>query len=176
MNAHPGGAAHTHRMLELAALHPGACILDLGAGAGETLDLLRSLGYVAEGIDLAPRSDTVQEGNLLHTGLPDESCDAVISQCAFWVSGDVPGALRESYRLLRSDGVLLLSDVEFEPLRPMAEAAGFHILYEEDMTSLWKEYYIEAIWRGDPLCCELPRKKCRYRLLIGRKDGNNGSV
>ncbi len=176
MNAHPGGSAHTRRMLELAFLPPDARILDLGAGAGETVELLRSLGYDAEGIDLVPRSDTVQQGDLLHTGLPAESCNAVISQCAFWVSGDVPGALRESYRLLRPGGTLLLSDVEYEPLRPMAEAAGFHVLYEEDMTSLWKEYYIEAIWRGDPLCCELPRKKCGYRLLIGRKDGNDGSV
>ena len=176
MNSHPGGEAHTRRMLALASPAAGASILDLGAGAGEAVHLLRALGYDAEGIDLEPRSGIVREGDLLHTGLPDASRDAVLSQCSFWVSGDVPGALRESFRILRPGGMLMLSDVEFDPLRPMAEAAGFHILYEEDMTSLWKDYYIEAIWRGDSLCCELPEKKCGYRLLIGRKDENNGSV
>lgn len=176
MNAHPGGKEHTRRMLTLASLVPGARILDLGAGAGETVRLLRALGYHAEGIDLSPRCGIVHQGDLLHTVFPHGSWDAVISECAFWVSGDVQGALHESFRLLRPGGVLMLSDVEYEPLRPMAEAAGFQILYDEDLSSLWKEYYIEAIWRGDRLCCELPREKCGYRLLIGRKEKNNGSV
>ena len=53
MNKHPGGEEHTRRMLELARLPAGASVLDLGAGDGETLRLLQSLGYDAEGIDLA---------------------------------------------------------------------------------------------------------------------------
>ena len=44
MNGHPGGIEHTRRLLELAALPAGASVLDMGAGAGETLALLRSLG------------------------------------------------------------------------------------------------------------------------------------
>ena len=44
MNSHPGGEGHTRRMLELAALPPGARILDMGAGAGETLRMLRAHG------------------------------------------------------------------------------------------------------------------------------------
>ena len=55
MNSHPGGAAHTRRMLELSGLRPGARILDLGAGAGEAVGLLRDLGYGADGLDLARR-------------------------------------------------------------------------------------------------------------------------
>ena len=179
MNAHPGGTEHTRCLLAFAAesgLSPGARVLDLGAGAGETVQLLQGLGYAAEGIDLAPRSPSVREGNLLSADYPDGSFDAVISQCAFFVSGDVPGALRESLRLLKPGGLLLLSDVSFESLAPQAEAAGFCVLWEEDMTGLWKDYYIEAIWRGDELCCELPRKKCAYTALVCRKDKTNGSV
>ena len=179
MNAHPGGTEHTRRLLELAAdagLSPGASVLDLGAGAGETVLLLRELGFTAEGIDLAPRSPAVREGDLLSADYPDGTFDAVISQCAFFVSGDISGALRESFRLLKPGGLLLLSDVAFEPLAPRAEAAGFRVLWEEDMTALWREYYIEAIWRGDELCCELPRKKCAYTALVCRKDESNGSV
>lgn len=169
MNSHPGGAAHTRRMLELSGLRPGARILDLGAGAGEAVGLLRDLGYGADGLDLAPRSPLVEQGDLLRTGYPDGSFDAVLSQCAFFVSGDMPGALRESCRLLRTGGLLLWSDVFFSPPEPLLTAAGFVLLAAEDMTPQWKEYYIDALWRGDTYCCDLPRGKCSYWLLIGKK-------
>ena len=175
MNRHPGGEAHTLHMLELAGLSPGSRVLDLGAGDGEALALLRSLGHEACGIDLAPRGDGVERGDLLHTGCADGSFDAVLSQCAFYVSGDVPGALREARRLLRPGGMLLLSDVFFAPPRPMLEAAGFRVLREEDLTEQWRDYYLEAIWRGDAPRCDFPRQKCVYRLLIGRKEGQDGS-
>ena len=170
MNAHPGGEAHTRRMLELAGLPVGASVLDLGAGAGETVALLRGLGFRAEGIDLAPRSPRVAQGDLLHAAYPDESFDAVISQCAFFVSGDQPGALREAYRLLRPGGKLLLSDVFFDDPAALLRAACFTLLHVEDRTPLWREYYLEALWRGDAPCCERPKGKSSYWLLIGRKD------
>ena len=44
MKSHPGGAEHTRRMLALAALPEGARVLDMGAGAGESVQLMRSLG------------------------------------------------------------------------------------------------------------------------------------
>lgn len=170
MRSHPGGAAHTRRMLELADLPAGASVLDLGAGAGEGVKLLRELGYAARGIDLEPRSPLVEQGDLLGTGFPDGSFDAVLSQCAFFLSGDVPGALREARRLLQPGGRLLLSDVEFTPLRPLAEEAGFFVLYEEDLTPLWREYYWEALWREEEPCrCELPKGRCGYRLLIAER-------
>ena len=81
----------------------------------------------------------------------------------------MPGALRESCRLLRTGGLLLWSDVFFSPPEPLLTAAGFVLLAAEDMTPQWKEYYIDALWRGDALCCDLPRGKCSYWLLIGKK-------
>ena len=169
MKGHPGGAEHTRRLLALAALPCGASILDLGAGAGESVRLLRELGFEACGLDLEPRSPLVEEGDLLWAPFPDGSFDAVLSECSFYVSGDVPGALREARRLLRPGGRLLLSDVEFTPLRPLAEAAGFTVLREEDLTPLWREYYLEALWREEAPCCALPKGKCAYRLLIAER-------
>ena len=169
MKRHPGGEGHTRRMLELAALPPGARVLDLGAGAGESLELLRALGYAARGLDLSPRSPLVERGDLLCTGLPSGSFDAVLSQCAFFVSGDVSGALKEAHRVLKSGGKLLLSDVFFEAPAPLLERAGFALLRSEDMTDAWREYYLGALWRGENCGCEIPRGKCRYWLIIAGK-------
>lgn len=184
MNGHPGGEKHSERMLALAAMQPvllpsGARVLDLGAGDGSFLKLLRDRGYDAEGIDLAPRGGDVTEGDLLHAPYEDGSFDAVFSQCAFHVSGDVAGAFRESWRLLKKGGVLVLSDIDrMAELRDEARHAQFAVLYEEDLTEAWKQYYIECIWNGtaDVMCCpgisEIngnAQNKYGYTLIICRK-------
>ena len=176
MRSHPGGGEHTRRMLELAELRPGASVLDMGAGAGETAALLRSLGFEARGIDLEPRAESVEKGDFLRCSFPDGSFDAVISQCAFFVSGDQRGALREAHRLLKSGGKLLLSDVFFTPPEALLREAGFELLHAEDMTAAWREYFLEALWRDEQPCCEIPKGKSAYWILIARKDGRDGSI
>ena len=169
MNGHPGGEAHTRRMLALADLEPGASVLDMGAGSGEAVRLMQALGYDAHGIDLSPRGDMVAPGDFLHLPYYDASFDAVLSQCAFFVSGDVPGALREANRVLKPGGALMLSDVFFEAPAPVVEAAGINLLQLEDMTDAWREYYLEALWDGEDCGCVLPHGKCKYWLIIARK-------
>lgn len=169
MKSHPGGPENTRQMLALSGLAPGASILDMGAGAGETVALLRGLGYAARGIDLVPRSELIKQGDMHATGFPGGSFDAVLSQCAFYVSGDVEKALAESRRLLKPGGKLLLADVFFQPPEPLLAGAGFRLLHALDMTAQWREYYLEALWRGDE-CCPSPGGKCSYWLLICGKD------
>ena len=106
MKSHPGAEAHTRHMLALAGLPKGARVLDMGAGAGEALTLLREYGFDARGIDLEPRSDDVERADFLRAPFPDGSFDAVLSQCAFFVSGDPRAALREAYRLLVKSGAM----------------------------------------------------------------------
>ena len=165
MTRHPGDTKH---LVALAGLQPGASVLDLGAGDGDGVRLLRSLGCDAIGVDKIAAPD-VEAGDLLQTRFEDGSFDAVMSECAFFVSGDVPGALRESARLLAPGGALLLADVFFEPPEPLLEAAGFRIAAKENWTAAWREYYLRSLWEGTLDACPIPKGKCQYWMLIGRK-------
>ena len=55
MLGHPGGEKHSRYLIELSFLEKGTKWLDMGAGDGSAVRLLRRLGYAAEGIDLEPR-------------------------------------------------------------------------------------------------------------------------
>ena len=176
MKGHPGGEENTRRLLSLAALPPGAAILDLGAGDGSALALMTGLGYRARGLDKAPRSPQVERGDFLCSGLPPESFDGVLSQCAFHVSGDQEGALAEARRLLRPAGRLMLADLFFEDPAALLRRRGFRVLHAEDMTAQWKDYYLEALWRGEEPDCPAPPGKCSYWLLIAGKEREHGPV
>ena len=167
MLGHPGGETHSRYLIELAFLDAPCKWLDMGAGDGETVRLLRSLGYEARGIDLAPRGEDVQQGDYLHAPYADGSFDGIISQCSFYVSGDVPGALCEASRLLRKGGKLVFSDVTGNVVGLLNDCrqAGFAVRHMEDMTDQWKEYYIEALWKEETVCT-LPGKKVSYVLFI----------
>ena len=114
MNRHPGGLEHTKQMISLSGLLPPAKILDMGAGLGESVALLRSLGYDALGIDLniEPRRDFVLKGDFLSSSFTPESFDGILSQCAFYVSGQSLHAFKTAYALLRPGGILMISDAQ----------------------------------------------------------------
>ena len=167
MMGHPGGGQHSRYLIELAFLEAPAHWLDMGAGDGDTVRLLQSLGYTATGIDLEPRGENVTKGDYLKAPYADGEFDGIISQCSFYVSGDVPGALKEASRLLRKGGKLVLSDVTENVVHLLTHCrqAGFAVRHMEDMTDLWKEYYLEALWTQDNVC--LPTgKKVSYVLFI----------
>lgn len=159
MLGHPGGEQHSRYLIELSFLPEGSRWLDMGAGDGETVRLLRSLGHEAVGLDLDPRGDDVLKGDFLRTDFPEASFDGVISQCAFHVGGDAAGALREAARLLRKGGKLVFSDVcpNVRELIYAARNAGFATRHMEDMTQVWKEYYLEALWKDETSC--IPKGK-----------------
>lgn len=169
---HPGGEALTRKLLSMSALKP-CRILDMGAGSGCALRLLASLGYDAKGIDIAPGKGIVR-GDFLHCPFPDESFDAILSECAFFVSGDVQGAFQEAARLLYATGKLLFSDVYFgsaQELCALAEKTGFKVLSVSDETEAWREYFLSCVWAGtaDTLCEHIPGKKCRYYLMFAER-------
>lgn len=181
---HPGGLSMTRRLLMLAGIAPpdpksGTVIrplriLDMGAGDGQSVRLLQKQGHQAEGIDLTENFN-VRKGDFLHCPFPAESFDAVLSECAFYVSGDPDKAIREAARLLvRKTGLLLLSDVCFADLsahKRQLESAGFLVRHAEDLTDLWKEYYIDCIWNGTAktFCPRIPKQKCHYYLTVSER-------
>ena len=167
MLGHPGGEAHSRYLIELSFLEPGSKWLDMGAGDGETVRILRQLGHEAEGIDLIPRGEDVLQGDYLHSPYADGAFDGIISQCSFYVSGNVPGALQEAGRMLRKGGKLVFSDVTEDVVKLLnhCRQAGFAVRHLEDLTDQWKEYYLEALWRQDNVC--LPQgRKVSYVLFI----------
>ena len=167
MLGHPGGEAHTRHMIGLAQTPLGSRWLDMGAGDGGTVRLLRDLGYCAQGIDLEPRGTDVFRGNYLESPWQAGFFDGIISQCSFYVSENVPDALKEAARLLHKGGKLVFSDVteNAEELLRQCREAGFSLEYTEDLTLQWREYYLEALWTQDNVC--LPRgKKFRYMLFV----------
>ena len=80
MNGHLGGKQNTLHIIALSRLAPPAKILDMGAGAGETVGLLRDMGYDARGIDIRPGSDMVEKGDFLRCPYPDAAFDRIISR------------------------------------------------------------------------------------------------
>ena len=167
MRGHPGSDRHSRYLVELSFLEAPCKWLDMGAGDGETLRLLQSLGYTAEGIDLEPRGENVIRGDFRNCPWEDGAFDGIISQCSFYVSGDVSAALTEAARLLRKGGKLVFSDVTENVVGLLTDCrrAGFAVRHMEDMTEEWKQYYLEALWTQEDVC--LPQgKRFSYVLFI----------
>ena len=167
MQGHPGGLEHSRYLIELAFLPQGCRWLDMGAGDGEGVRLLRELGYEAQGLDLCPRGSDVEPGDFLHTPWEAASFDGILSQCSFYVSGNVAGSLQEASRLLRKGGKLVFSDVTENVVQLLSDCrkAGFAVRHMEDMTEEWKTYYLEALWTQDNVCVPTG-KKVSYVLFI----------
>ena len=86
--------------------------LDLGAGEGDTVRIMKSFGLDAHGVDLFHGAVMVKQGDFLHLQYSSDSIDLCISQCAFFVSRDQKNALSECWRVLKKGGFLLLSDLD----------------------------------------------------------------
>lgn len=113
----PGGIELTTRAFARAEIKPGARILDLGCGAGETARHLRSQGFDAIGVDPAPAFGELQAtpSRIVASAesLPfvDAAFGAVVAECSLSLFADIGRALAECARVLIDGGRLIISDL-----------------------------------------------------------------
>ncbi len=106
----------TSRLVSMAGLMPGAKVLDIGCGQGDTVLHLRSAyGYDAAGIDCAtgPGQATglIREGRGEEIPFPGGSMDGILMECSFSLMEDPDRVLQECRRVLKPTGKLLLADL-----------------------------------------------------------------
>lgn len=130
-------SAYLSFLRPLAQLLPGAMLADLGCGRGEWLELVRSEGWAAQGVDLdegmlracRELGLDVRQGDALSylQGLPDASV-AVVS--AFHVAEHLPfdvlqAVTTQALRVLRPGGLLILETPNPENL--VVGSSGFYM-------------------------------------------------
>ncbi|MFV2062902.1 MAG: class I SAM-dependent methyltransferase, partial [Chloroflexota bacterium] len=121
---HPGGLSATRALLDAARAPRGAQLLDVGCGLGASarvaaseyglrVEALDSSGAVIERARSRPGGDAIawQTADLRELPYDDDSFDVVLAEC---VLSTAPRgrALAELARVLRPDGMLLVSDVQ----------------------------------------------------------------
>jgi len=193
MDTHPGGTDVTLKLLELAGLEAGKKIIDLGAGRGASVFLLKEKGFDVKGIDLI---NPVHPGNLVVKGdmraltYSSGSFDAALAECSLSVCGDLSAAIAECARVLKSGGKLLISDVYYQETVPetsmfpnavtiedfknQVQEHGFQVHFWEDISEVLKAYYLESVWQGGSSFGQmearsLNRLKLGYFMMICEK-------
>jgi ubiquinone/menaquinone biosynthesis C-methylase UbiE len=177
----PGGFYLTDRAMGLCALPVGAKVLDVGCGSGATVEYLKE-AYRLQAVGIDPSEVQLAAGRLRNPDMPivlargedlpfgAEKMDGVLAECTFSLMSDLDRTMREIYRVLKSDGRLIINDVYarnpagIQELRQLEmesclrgaltrealvgklEANGFEIILWEDHTELLKQLSAKMIW------------------------------
>lgn len=169
----PGGAALTSRALSLLLLEPEAVVLDVGCGPGETLGLLMRSGYRAYGLDLsapllreARAHGPVIRGTAEALPFQTGTVKAIFCECMLSLAEDKGAVLAEMYRVLCSEGYLILADIHvhnpssprspskeclagavtLERLEALLSVSGFTILEKQDHTDALKALAAQIVF------------------------------
>ncbi|HVO63677.1 MAG TPA: class I SAM-dependent methyltransferase [Terriglobales bacterium] len=118
----PGGIDLTARAIAFCRLQPGARLLDVGCGSGESTECLsRMLGFDAIGTDLSVSACNsarrrspefaIVRADAIHLPFASASMDALIAECVLSLIDDRSAALAECNRVLKPDGRLAIADM-----------------------------------------------------------------
>lgn len=164
----PGGLELTARLLEQCRFSPGSHLLDIGCGAGITVEHLNSQGFRARGIDRLPAAcPSCLLGDARKLPFPDDSLDGVFFECSLSRIKDPLTALREACRVLHRHGLLAFSDLyaqgtpaggagllgRIQPaqtLHQLMESAGFRLLWQEDHSKELQNFWARLVFEHGP--------------------------
>jgi len=165
----PGGLRLTRRLLEYCTFEQGAKVVDIGCGAGITVQYLRDACHLcAMGIDLSEKllqqaRERVPDLPVLWAAgenlpFPENSFEGVIAECSLSVMKDANKVLAECGRILISGGKLAVTDVyirtaegndllsgetgvtTYAQFKKIVEDNGFNIIVWEDQSIFLKEF------------------------------------
>lgn len=138
---------HRDRFLDLMP-PPPLDVLDVGCGEGRLSRDLTAIGYRTVAVDISPSMIAAareadphgryEVANAVDTGLADASVDVVAAFMSLQDVDDMPAAVGEAARLLRSGGCLCISIVH-----PLNSAGGFESLAPDAAFRLEGPYLTE---------------------------------
>jgi arsenite methyltransferase len=147
----------------LASLKEGEIVLDLGSGAG--FDCFLAAGQVGQagkviGVDMTPDMlsnardnaakggfDNVEFrlGEIEHLPVSDNHVDAIISNCVINLSPEKDQVFREAFRVLKSGGRIMVSDIVLLRELPGAIKESIAAYVGCVAGAVLKDQYLEAI-------------------------------
>ena len=173
-----------------AQLQPGEQVLDLGCGTGVEcfiaarlvgekgqatgVDMLDAMLTLAEqggqgvAINLGYRNLGFKKGFLEELPIPDESIDAVLSNCVINLSGHKRRTFREIFRVLRPGGRLVISDVVCET-EPGAAVRNDEVLRGECIAGALTQRDLFGLLAESDFVAARVIKRFPYRVVQGHQ-------
>ena len=175
----PGGLELTRRALDWCAarnlLRPGGLALDMGCGAGGTLNLLTSLGLRAVGLDRRanPDAEAAQGAawrmcaDVTRPPLAAGIADILLFECVLSLLAEPRTALCAASRVLARGGICIVSDITLRiataseqrdasscfsgalsprDWRALLQTAGLRVLHEEDHSHALAQLAARLVW------------------------------
>jgi len=147
----------------LAEINQGEVVLDLGSGGG--IDVFLAANKVGEdgkviGVDMTPemietaiknakeggyKNVVFKQGEIENLPVEDNSIDLIISNCVINLTPDKSKDYKEAFRVLKSDGRILVSDIVTDGEIPSEIRKNFQAWAECIAGALDKNEYIETI-------------------------------
>jgi len=196
----PGGFAITRRALDFCSFPVGSRILDLGCGSGATVQYIRQYyHFEALGLDKSIPPGHCSPDLIIADAsaipLPASSLDGTLMECSLSMMDRPDIVLSECYRVLRTSGRLMISDMYARGisatlqgclkylytrahLMEMIEDHGFSVELFEDYTHDLQTHWGQMIFDqgAASFYCHLgadaglmKQIKCGYCLIIARK-------
>lgn len=197
LHQHPGGLELTKRVIDYCGFAPNAKIVDIGCGAGVTVEYLCDT-YKLDAIGVDTSLERLQQGRNRSPGLPlfqgssdqlpfaNSTFDGVIAECSLSVMQQPESVLAECARVLTAGGKLAITDVycldtdnttnylyKNSMLKQLSQY-GFDVLIWEDHSTLLRQFlasYIMEYGTAEKLwqCVSIPKAKLGYFLLVAEK-------